>query len=98
LSDELVQDAVIRCVEVIGEAARHVSETTRSRVSSVPWAEIVGMRNLLVHDYGGVDLEQVYDTVMGSIPTLIADLSKLIATLEAEVGWPGKEDPPAGGC
>ena len=46
LSDEMLQAAVIRCVEVVGEAARQVSEDTRRRATGIPWAQIVGMRNI----------------------------------------------------
>jgi uncharacterized protein with HEPN domain len=95
-SDELVQDAVIRCVEVIGEAARQVSDATRVSAPAVPWAQIVGMRNLLVHDYGGVDLEQVYRVITESVPPLIRDLERLLEELEREVGWGSEGDPP--GC
>jgi uncharacterized protein with HEPN domain len=51
LDDELVQVATARCVEVIGEAARLVSEETRQRAPEIPWALITGMRNVLAHDY-----------------------------------------------
>ena len=88
-SNELVQDAVIRCVEVIGEAARQVSEATRDDSPAVPWAQIVGMRNLLVHDYGGVDLDQVYRVATESVPELLGHIRTLIARLEKETGWLG---------
>jgi uncharacterized protein with HEPN domain len=93
LSDELVQDAVIRCVEVVGEAARQVSDTTREQTSDMPWALVIGMRNILAHDYGGVDLEQVYRVVMENIPELLTHLGGLIARLEREAGWRGENDP-----
>jgi uncharacterized protein with HEPN domain len=86
-SNELVQLAVIRCLEVIGEAARQVSEATRMESPAVPWSQIIGMRNLLVHDYGGVDLDQVYRVVAGSIPALLEQLRALIPGLERDVGW-----------
>ena len=64
LSDEMLQAAVIRCLEVVGEAARQVSEDTRRRATGIPWAQIVGMRNILAHDYGALDLVRVYSVVM----------------------------------
>ena len=57
LEDELVQAAVIRCIEVIGEAARLVSDETRARASEIPWTLITGMRNVLAHEYGTVLLD-----------------------------------------
>jgi len=86
-TDELVQSAVIRCVEVIGEAARLVSEKTRLRAPAIPWPLIVGMRHVLAHDYGVVNLDKVYDVVTRHLPLLIAELEPLIKAIETEVGW-----------
>ncbi|TAK31283.1 MAG: DUF86 domain-containing protein [Chloroflexota bacterium] len=87
LADELLQAAVIRCIEVIGEAARQVSEDTRQRVPGIPWSLIIGMRNVLAHDYGAVDLDRVYRVTTDDLPQLIERLGELISTLESEVGW-----------
>ena len=57
-------------MQVIGEAARQLSEPLRNAHSEVPWAQIVGMRNVLVHDYFGLDLEQVWAAVERDIPEL----------------------------
>ncbi|MBM3286359.1 MAG: DUF86 domain-containing protein [Candidatus Eisenbacteria bacterium] len=92
LSDALVQDAVIRCVEVIGEAARQVSGSSRQRAPAVPWTLIIGMRNILVHDYGEVDLEQVYRVAREHLPNLLSQLGDLIAELERDTGWQGEKD------
>ncbi len=62
-ANEMVQDAVIRQLEVIGEAATHVSETTRAKAPEIPWREVVATRNLLIHAYATIDLEVVWDTV-----------------------------------
>lgn len=91
LADALVQDAVIRCVEVIGEAARQVSAPTRQRAPDVPWSLIIGMRNILAHDYGEVDLEQVYRVVHAHLPALQKHLEPLISELERDVGWRAEE-------
>ena len=92
LSDEMLQAAVIRCVEVVGEAARQVSEDTRRRATGIPWAQIVGMRNILAHDYGAVDLERVYSVVMEEMTELLEHINKLISSLEQEVGWQEGDD------
>lgn len=77
-SDELLQDAVMRNLQVIGEAARGLSEEARSRLPEVPWAEIVGLRHRLVHDYGGIDLQKVWAIVQEDVAALILALEPLI--------------------
>ena len=91
-ADEMLQAAVIRSVEVIGEAARLVSEETRRRAPEVPWALIVGMRNILMHNYGAVDLEKVYSVARDHVPVLLSQLAALIPLLERDVGWTDKEE------
>ena len=92
LADLLVQDAVIRCVEVVGEAARLVSEDTRRRAPGIPWTLITGMRHVLAHDYGTVDLEKVYEVVTVHLPELLAHLATLIPSLEKDVGWEADDE------
>jgi uncharacterized protein with HEPN domain len=69
-----LQDAVIRRLLVIAEAARRVSETTRQARFDISWAEINGMRNRLVHEYDDVDFDIVWDVVQNEIPSLITAL------------------------
>lgn len=78
MSSNLHQDAVIRQVEVIGEAARKVSEETRKRHTEVPWKDMAGMRDKLIHGYFGVDLDAVWDTVTEDIPRLKTMLQALL--------------------
>ncbi len=87
LADEMVQAAVIRCVEVIGEAGRLVSEDTRERAPEIPWRLIIGMRHILAHDYGTVNLDRVYGVVTEHLPDLLTRLIALIEALEKDVGW-----------
>ncbi len=87
LNDQMLQDAVVRCVEVIGEAARRVSEQTRKRAPEIPWKLIIGMRNVLAHEYGTVDLEKVYSVVTDDMPELLIQIGPLISELEQEIGW-----------
>jgi len=80
---ELEQDrrtlfAVVRCVEIIGEAAARLSEATRAAAPDVPWNAIVGMRNRLVHAYFDVDTELVWKTVQIELPALRDRLQSLI--------------------
>jgi len=67
-----------------------VSVDTRSRAPSIPWSLVIGMRNVLAHDYGAVDLDRVYTVVTEHLPAMIKHIRDLIATLEKEVGWQEK--------
>lgn len=71
-----LQDAVIRRLLVIAEAARRVSETTRQEKLDISWSEINGMRNRLVHEYDDVDFDIVWDVVQNEIPSLITALTQ----------------------
>ena len=70
--------AVIRCIEIIGEAAGKVSDETRNNAPDVPWNAIVGMRNRLVHAYFDVDVDLVWKTTSIELPALKARLQALI--------------------
>ncbi len=87
LEEHLIQAAVIRCVEVIGEAAKLVSDDTKQRCPKIPWSLIVGMRNVLAHDYGVVVLDRVHEVVTIHLPELLVHLGPLIESLEKDVGW-----------
>jgi uncharacterized protein with HEPN domain len=70
LASPMVQDAVVRQLLIIGEAARHLSDGFKQQHASVPWRKITGMRDKLVHDYLGVDLPVVWRTVSIDLPDL----------------------------
>lgn len=80
-ADELVQVWCLRHIEVLGEAASRLSDALRQRHPSVPWREIVAMRNLLIHGYFDVDWEEVWNVVERDLPNLKGQLQKI---LEAE--------------
>ena len=69
---------LIKCIEIIGEAAAQISAETRAAAPTVPWQEIIGMRNRLVHVYFDIDFDQVWSTVQDDLPALITLLKKLI--------------------
>jgi uncharacterized protein with HEPN domain len=70
VTDVGVQDQVIRCLTVIGEAARRAPADVRDRFPEVPWARVVGMRNRLSHEYDGVDMEAVWLTATQDVPAI----------------------------
>lgn len=77
-SDFMFQLALTRLVEIIGEAASRVSMPTREQHRDIPWSDIVGMRNRLIHGYDVVDLNLLWDTVAIDLPPLIAVLEKIV--------------------
>ncbi len=77
----MVQDAVIRQLEIIGEAVRRLSDELQNAHPHIPWQDIAGMRNKLIHDYFGVDLEKVWLTAKEDIPVLKAEVLKILQEL-----------------
>jgi uncharacterized protein with HEPN domain len=78
LADRKTQYAVVRCLEVIGEAAKRLSEDAHLRYPDIPWSAMAGMRDLLIHSYDKVDVNEVWDTVQRDIPMLISALERVI--------------------
>ncbi|MGI6207010.1 MAG: DUF86 domain-containing protein [Anaerolineae bacterium] len=77
-ADQLRQDAVIRRIEVIGEATRRISPEFRAAHPGIPWPEMAGMRSRLIHEYDRVDLVEVWKVVQEDIPRLIAMITPLV--------------------
>ena len=76
--DRMLVLSLVKDVEIIGEAAAHVTEETRSAYPQIPWLEIVGVRNRLIHAYFDIDLDRVWDTVVEDLPPLIRMLKKFL--------------------
>jgi uncharacterized protein with HEPN domain len=76
--DPKTQDAVIRNLQVIGEASKKISSDTRDAHPDVPWKNMTGMRDRVVHDYFGVSLDIVWDVVENYLPPLREKLGKLL--------------------
>jgi uncharacterized protein with HEPN domain len=82
--DDRTQDAVMRNIQIIGEAARKLSEQFRGEHPEIPWNEILGMRNRLVHEYGRILVEKVWETVVEDIPALVRQIEPLVPPEEAD--------------
>ncbi|MBK7583620.1 MAG: DUF86 domain-containing protein [Myxococcales bacterium] len=79
--DRKTVDAVRRNLTVLGEAAKRVSDSVRALTADVPWREIAGMRDVVIHDYFGVDLDIVCDAALVKVPSLQGSLERLLLEL-----------------
>jgi uncharacterized protein with HEPN domain len=85
LESVLLQSAVERQLEILGEAARRISEAFRQEHPEIPWSSVIGQRNFIAHQYDDVNLEQLWSVVTLDIPILIAQLEPLIPPLPPEI-------------
>jgi uncharacterized protein with HEPN domain len=81
-TDRLLNLALVRLIEIVGEAASRVASEVQERYAEIPWADIVGMRNRVVHGYDEVDFDILWDVVDLHLPPLIAELRRAIAAFE----------------
>ena len=79
-SNEAIVDAVIRNFEVIGEAARHIPETIQLKSPEIPWRDISDMRNVVIHEYFGISLQIIWDTIQKDLGTMVLPLQRLLKT------------------
>ena len=77
-SSPMVVDAVVRNLEVIGEAANRISEKRRERGTDIPWREMIGLRNRIIHEYFGVDVSIVWQIASKELDRVDANLRKLL--------------------
>lgn len=81
-SDRMLVHSLVRCIEIIGEAASQVTKETQRQLPDIPWPSMVAMRNRLIHAYFDIDLDRVWDTVIDDLPPLIAALDLLLSETE----------------
>ena len=77
-----MKDAIIRRLAIIGEAVNNIPNDFKKKYFKIPWREISGMRNVLVHEYSGVKMERVWKTAQDDLPKLRKSISKLLEELE----------------
>ena len=76
--NHLIQDGAIRQIDINGEATKRLSRETREKYTHIHWKDVAGMRDKLIHDYFGVDLDAVWDTVEKDIPLLKREIKRII--------------------
>ncbi len=78
MSSDLIQDAVIRNLEIVGEATKRVSQGTKEQHQEIPWRQMAGLRDVLIHDYMGISLKIVWNVVQNELPQLKAKIIELL--------------------
>jgi uncharacterized protein with HEPN domain len=81
-SDSHWQDAVIRQLEIMGEATKRLSQDVRSRYPDIPWKRMAGLRDVLIHDYFGVDLDMVWQIAQTYLPKLRPEVEAMLVSEE----------------
>ena len=81
-ADERTLDAVVRNLEIIGEAIKKVPADVRSNNPAIEWQKIAGLRDILIHEYFGIDIEIIWDIVQNKLPTLAKQIKQVLAQSE----------------
>lgn len=77
-NDRMLSNAVIRELEILGEAANHVSKSTQKSFPEIPWKQLISMRNTLIHAYFDVDYEIIWETITNDLPPLFLQLKMIV--------------------
>ncbi len=80
--DRMLSLALVRLIEIMGEAANHVSESCQAKYFQIPWRQIIGMRNPMIHAYFDVDLDIIWQVITQDLGSLLSEIKKAIKDLE----------------
>jgi len=83
-SDRQLELALVKCIEIIGEAANKITDECRKELPQIPWANIIGMRNRLIHAYFDINRDILWTTVNEDLPALIAELEKIVPKISSD--------------
>ena len=78
LDDEILSKALVRSLEIIGEASKKVNEHMRSKYPQIDWKAMAGMRDKLIHDYFGIDYDIVFNAIFSDIPDLLSEIQRVL--------------------
>jgi len=81
LQDSMIRFACIKQMEIIGEASNHISEKLKSEFTNIEWAQIIGMRNVFIHEYFGIDSSVVWEIIKNDIPELKNRITLILQSL-----------------
>jgi len=84
VNNELVQDGVVRNLEIIGEAAKNIPGDIKREYPDVEWRKIAGLRDILIHAYFGIDVEIVWDIVKNKVPKLKEKIEEILSKLDTD--------------
>ena len=82
-ADKKTIDAVIRNIEIIGEAARNIPDDIKRRYPGIPWKQMIGLRNLTIHAYFGIDLDIIWQIASVNIPKTKSEIARILDSLDA---------------
>ena len=88
LSDETTAEAVLYNFAIIGEAASKIPRVLREKYSTIPWPQMIGMRNIVIHEYFRIDLEILWDTIQNRLPELLPVLQQMLVEAGKEGSTP----------
>jgi len=82
IGNSMIRFACIKQIEIIGEASNHISDITKQKFSSIQWVQIIGMRNVLVHEYFGVDSNLLWEIIKNDLPDLKENINQILNNIE----------------